>query len=611
MCGIAGYFSTKEVSTAITAATTTLAHRGPDGEGYFTNKENTVALGHRRLCVIDVEERAAQPMCYHNRYYIVHNGELYNYIEIKRTLLQKGHTFNTESDTEVIVAAYHAYGQNCLQHFDGMFSFAIWDNQEQVLFAARDRFGEKPFFYFYDGHVFSFASEIKGLWQMGVAKEVNPAMLYNYLTIGYTSNPFNAEETFYKNISKLPAASFLMYDLKNHSLIIEKYWRVDTTVNHTITDAEAIEKFTQLFHASIKNRLRSDVAIGTSLSGGLDSSSIVAFCSEQPSQQYSHTCFTATFPHFNKSEEQYATAVANRFHLKQQLVQVTEKDFIADIDKILWHQEEPVISASVVAQYKVYEAAKKSGITVLLDGQGADEILGGYSKYYKWHWQELYRNKGLQKSGELGAAKALGVKEAFNLKNKMAALFPHFAASLMQSNKARQAYKGHDLHADFVFANKRDLYYAMPLEPNLNGALYFNTFLYGLEELLRYADRNSMAHGVEVRLPFLSHQLVQFLFSLPPNLKIRNGWTKWLLRTSVNGLLPDNITWRKDKVGFEPPQKAWMMHPQIQEMVQEGKRKLVDNGVLRATALNRKIMPLEANAANNIDWRYLSSTVLW
>jgi asparagine synthase (glutamine-hydrolysing) len=246
-----------------------------------------------------------------------------------------------------------------------------------------------------------------------------------------------------------------------------------------------------------------------------------------------------------------------------------------------------------------------------LDGQGADEILAGYHKYYKWYWLELYRQKSLNKSGELTATEALGIKEKFGLKNKIAALAPDLATAMLQTRKAKQAFHHNDLNREFAFSNKRNLYYSTPAHFNLNSALYFNTFTHGLEELLRFADRNSMAHSVEVRLPFLSHQLVEFLFTLPPQYKIHQGWTKWILRKSVENILPNEIAWRKDKVGFEPPQKKWMENKMVQQEIQKAKEVLVQKNILNSIALKKKIQPHDAHAAENRDWKYWSAAYLF
>ena len=611
MCGIAGIVSQRKTDPLLVQhATAVLQHRGPDAEGFYSNETGTVHFGHRRLCIIDLSEAAAQPMAYGGRYHLVYNGELYNYLELRQSLEKKGCSFRTQSDTEVLLAAYATYGKECLQHFDGAFAFAIWDEQEQLLFAARDRFGEKPFFFVQTGDSFCFASEMKALWQMGAAKEVNRSLLYNFLTIGYTTNPADPFETFYKRINKLPAAHSLAYTLRQNEVVTERYWQPFIQVNQQMNEREAVQRFEQLFTQSLQRRLRSDVPIGTSLSGGLDSSSIVAFCAGEKAPQYSHRCFTASFTGFEKDETQHANSVAKQFGLQHFTTSIDTTEVVSLMQTVSQQQEEPFLSASVLAQYKVFALAKQRGVTVLLDGQGADEVLAGYHKYYKWWWQELYRQKRLKKSGEMEAAQALGVQENFGITNKLAALLPEFGASLLQSRKAKNAFHHPDLDRDFAFENKRNLYYSTPATFDLNGALYYNTFVNGLEELLRFADRNSMAHSVEVRLPFLQHQLVEFLLTVPPQFKIHQGWTKWLLRKTVENKLPQEIVWRKDKVGYEPPQKLWMQNKDVQEAIGEAKKKLVDENILNEAVLRKPIVAKAAHATESFDWRYWSAAAV-
>ncbi|MGZ8545609.1 MAG: asparagine synthase (glutamine-hydrolyzing), partial [Flavisolibacter sp.] len=480
----------------------------------------------------------------------------------------------------------------------------------KILFAARDRFGEKPFYFFYDDEQLAFGSEMKTLWRFGLEKEVNTSMIYNFITIGYSSNPSAPEETFFKNISKLPAANYLVYHQQSHQLVVENYWQLYLEPPRNISDQEAISNFDRLFSESLRKRLRSDVEIGTSLSGGLDSSSIVAYAESLASSQYRHQCFTAVFNDFDKNEFEQATLVAKKFQLRHHIVEMDQEDLPALMQKVMYHQEEPFSSGSVLAQFKVYEAAKANGVTVLLDGQGADEVLGGYHKYFKWYWQELYRKGQLKKSGELKSAQNLGVNEAFGTINKIAALVPEFAAGILQTRKSRKAFRHPGLNRDFAYAHKRELYYATPTHADLNGVLFFNTFMYGLEELLKLADRNSMSHATEVRLPFLNHELVEFLFSLPPSFKIRDGRTKWLLRKTVENKLPPAITWRKDKTGFEPPQKTWMQIKNVQESIMAGKKKMVDAGILDAAVL-KKNQPHSSYAADGVEWRYWSASFLY
>ncbi len=587
-----------------------LAHRGPDAEGHWVN--STTALGNRRLAIIDLSNAANQPMHYLQRYTIIHNGEIYNYIELKEELQKKGYSFHSRSDTEVIVAAYDCWKDECVDHFDGMFAFAIWDEKEKELFAARDRFGEKPFFYFLDNEQFVFASEMKALWAAGIERKVNLKLLFNYLTIGYVDNPNIPEETFFENISKLPAASFLKYSILNNQFSITNYWDIDVeNENKTISDSEAIEKFSFLLQRSIKRRLRSDVPIGTSLSGGLDSSSIIGILSSLTANSSQLTAFTSVFPGFEKDESAFAKLVANKFHLQHFTTTPDAPSLHNDLEKLFYYQEEPFNSSSIYAQYKVYELAKQNGIKVLLDGQGADETLAGYHKYYKWYWQELFRKRKLISSRELNAAKELGITEKFGWRNRIAALFPEFATLFLERHYLLNALRHEDLTKDFTQLQSKEAYYITPEIFSLNGVLYFNTCMHGLEELLRYADRNSMAHGREVRLPFLDHELVEFIFSLPSNFKIRNGWTKWLLRKNMEKSLPAEITWRRDKTGFEPPQEQWIQNEKIKELIRDAKKILVDEKILKPEVIDKKIEPKPAHEAGNYDWRYLSSSFLF
>ena len=609
MCGLAGIISTAKPikQQRIQQAVSCLQHRGPDQENVWMNAEATVCFGHRRLSIIDLSTNASQPLHYAGRYTIIHNGEVYNYKEIRENLRHLGCVFHSKSDTEVIVAAYSVFGANCLQQFDGMFAFCIWDDEEKTLFAARDRFGEKPFYFHKDDEEMTFASETKALWQLGVAKTVNRSMLYNFLTIGYTSNPADPKETFYQDVIRLPAASYLLYHQRSGEVELRQYWQLHNHADLNVTDATAISRFQELLSGSVRTRLRSDVPVGTSLSGGLDSSTIVALCEAAAATNYSHHCFTAVFPGFEKNEAGFAKKVAAQFQLTHHEVFIDDHEVAKLMEKTSRQQDEPVSSASALVQYKVYEAARASGIKVLLDGQGADEILAGYHKYYHWYWQELYRRNLLGKSKELEHARKLGIREKFSITNRLTAMLPEFASAMKQTLLSRKSMHAPYLHRDFAAEEKRNLYYSLPTHHTLNGVLHFNTTTIGLEELLRLADRNSMAHGVEVRLPFLHHELVSFLFSLSPNVKIRNGWSKWILREAMKDKLPDDIVWRKDKTGFEPPQKRWMQLKEVEDVIYAGKEKLVKEKILSPDVL-RKNQPHDSYAADGREWRYWSAS---
>ncbi|MEQ1555041.1 MAG: asparagine synthase (glutamine-hydrolyzing), partial [Ferruginibacter sp.] len=303
MCGIAGILSTNKNIVnkhSLKKMANALSHRGPDGEGFWINAENNIGLAHRRLAIIDLSENAAQPMHFADRYSITFNGEIYNYKELKKLLQSKGYTFKSESDTEVILAAYDFYKNNCVQYFDGMFAFAIWDEVEQMLFCARDIFGEKPFYYFFEKNVFAFASEMKALWNIGINKNADEKMMVNYLALGHVQNATNKSQTFFKDIFSLPPAHVGMFTLQNLHFKIYKYKDVDKKTTLKISENDAIEKINNLLTTSISMRLRSDVPIGSSLSGGIDSSTIAYLIKEQ--NKNSFKTFSAIFPGFEKDE---------------------------------------------------------------------------------------------------------------------------------------------------------------------------------------------------------------------------------------------------------------------------------------------------------------------
>jgi asparagine synthase (glutamine-hydrolysing) len=617
MCGIAGILSTSLEPIAeghLKKMINAITHRGPDGEGTWSNENQNVFLGHRRLSVIDLSENAAQPMHYLNRYTIVHNGEIYNYIELKEILTDKGYSFQSQSDTEIILAAYDFWKEECLKHFDGMFAFAIWDENEQQLFAARDRFGEKPFYYYEDARYLLFASEMKALWAAGVEKSIDEKMMLNYLTLGYVQNAADKEQTFFNNIYSLPPAHYFKYTPSSHRLVVKKYWRLDKEIRIATTAEEAIEKFNALFTAAVKRRLRSDVTVGTSLSGGLDSSSIVSTMQELKTNEAEIKTFSAVFPGFEKDESPYIDLITDKTGLHNFKTHPDADGLIKEFEKLCYHQEEPFSSSSIYAQFKVFELAKQQQVKVLLDGQGADETLAGYHKYIHWYLQEvLSRHKLGATQKEIIALKKNNIPFNWNITNYFAAFLPMHAAMQLEKNEYRKIIHQPDITPEFLKLQRGREWEGIhkPAVTKLNDILHFNTIEFGLEELLRYADRNSMAHGIEVRLPFLDHTLVEFIFSLPSNLKIHEGWTKWMLRKAMDKKLPGDIVWRKDKVGYEPPQQQWMENKTLQEYMHEAKRKLVNEKILTQKVLDKKIDPKAAHADNNYAWRYLCAAQLY
>jgi len=591
--------------------TDAIAHRGPEGEQHWINPSGNAALGHRRLSIIDLSEAAAQPMHYLQRFTITFNGEIYNYPELRNELQKQGYGFTTQSDTEVILAAYAHWKEECLQYLDGMFAFAIWDEARQSLFAARDRFGEKPFYYrlSQNGNSLWFASEMKALHAAGSNRAAQEQMLLLFLTNGFTESATDPSLTFDKNILQLPAANYLYYEL-NAQLIIRQYWDLDKEAETVLDDRIAIEQFTALFTDSIEKKFRADVPVGTSLSGGLDSSAIVAVASGIRTASNSYKCFSAVFPGYAKDESRFSQMVAQQFGLEQHFTAPNADEFVQELQKFLYYQDEPVGSASVYAQYKVYQMARRNNVKVLLDGQGADELLAGYRKYLHWYLQELVRRKPGSLKEAINKLRHHQVELTWGWKNYAAAWFPQQAANILEKKVLSRIRSNKDINPEFRRANISASLVYKPVVTKLNDILYFNARQFGLQELLRYADRNSMAHSCEVRLPYLSHKLAAFCFALPASCKIRDGFSKWVLRRSMDNRLPQEIVWRTDKIGFEPPQAAWMEHKGVQELIRSSKERLVQQRILQPSVLDKKIQPQDSLAAENTDWWYLAAGLL-
>jgi asparagine synthase (glutamine-hydrolysing) len=599
MCGIAGIVDINPGSISLDRLknmTDIIAHRGPDGDGLWISPSNQVALGHRRLSIIDLSNSGKQPMSYLSRYTITFNGEIYNYIEIRESLIKRGYKFHSSSDTEVLLALYDAEKEGCLTFLDGMFSFAIWDEKENTLFFARDRFGEKPFHYAYKkGAYFVFGSEMKELWAYGIKKVVNYGMLYRYLTNNELLNQQNLAETFYEGIFRLEAAHYGKLHLPDLNLKIIRYWDLNIQQPDTAISAIAAQdKFRELFTTSVQRRLRSDVPVGSSLSGGLDSSLVVCVIDElNKGQEIKQNTFSARFPGFKKDEGNFMQMVIDKTNVSPHFTFPNDNDLISNLEKLIWHQEEPFGSASIFVQYEVMKLAKENNVTVLLDGQGADEVMAGYHTYYYPYFRELRKKNKQAYSQQLGYYQQLQESGPMNavqykpgLKSWMREILPdNIIRKLKEQQLKRANYKAPFLNKDLFNAHfKNNTYSQQIVFDSLNHALYESTTGSGLQELLRYADRNSMAHSREVRLPFLSHELVEFLFTLPANFKINNGWTKFIMRKTFDNVLPTEIAWRKDKIGYEPPQKNWMENKHLQEMIRSYENVLVQEKILDANS---------------------------
>lgn len=598
--------------------TDVIAHRGPDGDGHWVSEDGKVGFGHRRLAIIDLSEAGKQPMHYMDRYSITFNGEIYNYIELKEMCLKQGYQFKTQTDTEVMMALYDWKKEECLQYFDGMFAFALYDAKEQKVFAARDRFGEKPFYYHHvPGRHFMFASEMKALWANGVKRDINKRMLYNYLAFKYVDNPSDHSETFFNDIRRLPHSHYVLIDAISLNFSVKKYWDINYSfTNTTISQEDACNRFRELFYTSVNRRLRSDVPVGSSLSGGLDSSIVVAVIDDlNKKKALKQSTFSAIFPGFEKDESRYINILLEKLNVDPHFTTPDANTMLEELGECFYHQEEPFGSASILAQYEVLKLAKQNNVTVLLDGQGADELLAGYHPFYQFFFTQLKKENKELFNKELAAYRQLYHDSKLN---PLPAKDLKYYARKWSGGAKDKLKKVHGLYrqwvnpyfsSEFYNAYKDEQFIFPKTIPSLNGALY-NSVNQGMTQLLRYADRNSMAHSREVRLPFLYHELVEFLFSLPATFKIHDGWTKYIQRIAFNNIIPAEITWRKDKIGYEPPQKKWMEEKSIKENIRSIRSRLVKEKIFHPNILKR---PAEAAAAHedvNNNWNHLMVSYL-
>lgn len=592
MCGLAGimiFNHEKEKLPLVKKMTDIIAHRGPDGEGLWTNDTN-ISLGHRRLSIIDLSDGAAQPMLSDNgRYVIIFNGEIYNYLEIKKELADKGFVFRTSSDTEVLLNLFIHKGMDMLNELDGMFAFAIWDNLENKLYCARDKFGEKPFYFYKTGSAFYFASEMKAIFALTHVPGIDHEMLNNYLINDLVINQNKEEQTFYNDICKLSKAHYMVID-KDGKITRQKYY----TVNQTRSDLnfeDSRDKFYNLLRNSVSKRLRSDVPVGTSLSGGLDSS-VIAFLiddllNEEKSEKKNRS-FSARFEEIGFSENEYLDCIVDFLKVDNFSVYPTGEIIHQELEKIFYHQEEPFQSASILNQWSVMRLAREEGTTVLLDGQGADELIAGYRWYYWIYLKELYLKSKTAYREELAAARINGFNQnSINFKEWL-----RLNVGLIDKNvhRIKQMRLKNDpgltiFSPDFFDLKSSDYPKVKSYSNDLNLTLYddFNTIV--LETLLRFSDRNAMAFSREVRLPFLESKLVDFVFGLPSEYKIKEGWKKYIMRKAFDSKLPDKITWRKDKMGYAAPQDKWMELPENKEYLRMATSYLKSERILKDTAI--------------------------
>lgn len=548
--------------------THTVKHRGPDGYGFaFFNTDtccsevihnesrlpstgrHNVGLGNRRLAILDLSTRGNQPMQTEDcSLTITYNGEIYNYIEVRNDLIAHGHVFRTTSDTEIVIKAYQEWGLDCVARFNGMWSFALWDARRKRLVCSRDRFGEKPFYYYLGSNYFLFGSEIKQLLEHpGVPRVANDAIVFRFLE-QYVHD--NSSETFFKDIWQLPAGHTLTIDLADGKLLreIHRYWDLPLRPLEYTSAERMYEEFAERFRRSVAIRLRSDVPVGSCLSGGLDSSSIVCVAAQLLPERALQTFFSR-FREAGLDESEYVQTVVSQTAAISHVVSPTAEEFWSSLEDVIWHHDEPIGDASVFAQWCVMKAARASGVPVLLDGQGGDEALCGYRKFYYFYLWELLRNTQLQFIPEAIAWLMRGNK----FHSRWRTGWRYLPSSLTSpiSSSARVC------RSSFINTNQQNPI-KLGAATSLSSRQKSDLTSLSVPILLHYEDRNSMAHSVETRLPFLDHELVDFMVNCPSNLKLRSGWTKWILRQGMKNTIPEKVRMRRTKIGFETPQRIWM-----------------------------------------------------
>ena len=582
MCGIAGTVGgTTPDAGALSAMAAAMAHRGPDGEGVWHDAH--AGLAFRRLAIIDLAERSNQPL-HLGPWHLVFNGEIYNYRELREELRRAGHAFVTEGDGEVLLHAWDAWGEAALDRVNGMFAFAIWHDERRVLTLAADPFGEKPLYWALEGGRLVFGSDIRALLQVqpGLAR-AREGVLPAYLALGQMPP---VDESFLAGVRRLPAAHVLRFAAGRAT--VARYWtprRVPVPASYP----DAVQALREELVASIRLRLRSDVPVGTSLSGGVDSSAIVCLSAELAGDHRRHA-FTARFRGYERDEWQYAQAVAQAAGVVvHHSVEPTPAELLEDLDALVCDQEEPFGSLSIYAQWCVMKAAREAGVTVLLDGQGADELFGGYDGIGGWTVRSLGRRAMLRAAGAGRAprselARAIGAEllpAAVRRRHRRGRCSPYVTAAVAAAavrTEAAPVPGGAD---------------SSPLRREL----LREAFQTSLPELLRYADRDSMAHGREARMPFLDRRIAEFALSLPPQFLHRGGVRKAILRDAVRGLVPDVVLDRTDKVGFEPPQAAWLRDEAVMARVAEV---VLDRAATGAALYDRGALEADVRAGR---WR--------
>lgn len=612
MCGIAGFWRRSQPTPGdferLAKMAECLRHRGPDDYGYLSANARTgeascgqsvsvdfspdVLLASRRLAIIDLSPDGRQPMTNEaGDIFVVFNGAIHNYKELKQELEAMGHRFRSHTDTEVIVHAYEAWGEECSNRFNGMWAYAIWDGPKRRLVCSRDRFGIKPLYVAYRAGTFYFGSEVKAIIAAGVQAALDPAPVATYLVEGRL-HP--ASETLFSGILPLGAGHNLV--VTSTSSEETQYWVYDGhSQNYDHTNPAAT--FRELFADSVAIRLRSDVPVGILLSGGLDSSAVTAFATKSSD---SLTAFTAIFPGFSMNEQRYAQLVADRFGLPLECVEYRPDNLVNDLSAVIWHMETPPLGAQVLARWMLLRTASEH-VKVVLEGQGSDEMLAGYLDLYlkPYILDEL---AGLGPNAALGRLRTLAPALEIAAFAKLQDVGAKSLETVRRQagGKVRPSILSRQLAGLPSLPGLPSLTPAGPFRDRLTNALWADHRRRILPHLLGYGDSISMAHSVESRVPFLDHRLVEFVFGLPFTWKMQGRETKTILRRALRTDIPRQVFDRRTKVGFDTPLREWLaagFHQSIRPVI-ESQRSL-ERGLFDSDAVRRELDDFESDRSHN------------
>lgn len=584
MCGIAGIYNFNHTTPDLSLLQKmgdTIAHRGPDNAGYYTN-ENGIGFCHRRLSIIDLSERGNQPMSNDDKsIWIVYNGEIYNYTGLRESLVKKGYTFKSKTDTEVVIRAYEEYGIDCVNYFNGMFAFSLWDVNKNILFAARDRIGIKPYYYYSDDKKFVFASEIKSILKHPeISKAPNDNAISNYLLFDHQID----NQTWFKNIYSLNPGSYLL--IENKTLKIGQYWNIEYNIDYSRSFNSFKDELRETIINSVKSHWQSDVPVGAHLSGGVDSSTIVSIASTYLTKDL-HTFSSAFDLGKEFDERKEIEIVVRKFKTQHHQISIHHNDLRDNLSKIIYHLDEPVVGPAILPMYRISELVKKTGITVVNGGQGVDEMFGGYKPYFS-----------------LAARNILSGYKQFLFPVSELLYLPLYLYKGGTFNRFINKFKKSPIQYNWIkgqniLQKKIEGYEKLKNETNQLNLDSFEkssyvSLRYYLPALLQQEDRMSMAWSVESRVPMLDNRLINLALTIPSWYKVSKGMSKSIFREAVRGIVPDPILDNKIKRGYPTPTSVWFakdLHNYMYNLFDSSKmlsKKYINNNVLLEILKNQK-----------------------